>query len=340
MSSVSEADETTEQTAPSATGDQRTAVGKRAVAVRLPLVVILLACTLGFGLAGYFLRPSDVGPPSVPNAPSISFTSLSPQPSEVIVQESVGRNADNSEELDVNVYAADLSGNGINGATIAWSVDVRQFTGYNCYVEGGPQLTDVTPITSLKRVSGEEWTASGSAFLSDIQTFAAISLCWRHGGPAATSGAFLSVNVPQAQLGPAPGLKGLTVTRSLCLRGLSLDGYAMQVGRPPDAVTPDPKCGAASGGIATSTPPPLTWTWTDQIDANQLAQDDLVQKPYVSPLPLQAARFAALERDNHDAFLSGVLYGIAGAALIGVITELVGPLGRRRHADDGPTSQL
>jgi hypothetical protein len=335
MSSLSETEEATEHdAAPSASGGQRTAADTRMRKLRLPLIVILLGCTVGFGLGGYLLRPSDAGPPSVPNAPSITFTSLSPEPSEVIVQESLGRNADNSEELDVNLYSVNLSINGINGGNIGWSVDVQQFNGYNCRLAGEQQLTDVTPITPLKHVRGDEWTASGSALLSDIQTFAAISMCWHHGGPAATSGAFLSVNVPQAMLGPAPGLQALTVTRSLCLRGLSLDEYAMQVGRPPDAITPDPQCGVAAGGSETSAPPPLTWTWTDQVDATHLAQDDLVQKPYVSPLPLQAARFSDLQRDNHNAFLSGVLFGIAGAALIGVITELIGPMGRWRRAAD------
>lgn len=62
-----------------------------------------------------------------------------------------------------------------------------------------------------------------------------------------------------------------------------------------------------------------SWTWV---------RNDLPQT-----LQLAAINSSDLQRENNDAFYAGILFGIAGGALVALIAELVRPFNRRKPAD-------
>jgi hypothetical protein len=64
------------------------------------------------------------------------------------------------------------------------------------------------------------------------------------------------------------------------------------------------------------------WTWTT------------ADIPQVIELAAVSTSDAQLE--NNDAFYSGILFGVVGGAVIGLITELVVPLSRRREVREVP----
>ena len=90
-----------------------------------------------------------------------------------------------------------------------------------------------------------------------------------------------------------------TVTRTLSLEsGNNTANFAIQT---------DPQPTVSS---------PRSWAW--------------IIKDTPQVLQLAATNSSATQRENNDAFYSGVLFGVVGGALIGLITELVVPLHRRR----------
>ena len=62
---------------------------------------------------------------------------------------------------------------------------------------------------------------------------------------------------------------------------------------------------------------PTSWSWTTK-DTPQVIQ-------------VAATNSSDTQRENNDAFYSGVLFGVVGGALIALVTELVVPLRRHRH---------
>jgi hypothetical protein len=89
-----------------------------------------------------------------------------------------------------------------------------------------------------------------------------------------------------------------SITRVLTLNGGNTTDFAIQT-------EPQPTLSA-----------PLSWTWTSK-DSPQVIQ-------------LAATNSSESQRENTNAFYSGVLFGVVGGALIALVTELVVPLRRRR----------
>ncbi len=132
---------------------------------------------------------------------------------------------------------------------------------------------------------------------------------WDTDSPFSLSGPYLSARfpplrgissaIPFTQIPPAGDLGMATVTRTLSLEsGNNTANFAIQT---------DPQPTVSS---------PRSWAW--------------IIKDTPQVLQLAATNSSATQRENNDAFYSGVLFGVVGGALIGLITELVVPLHRRR----------
>jgi hypothetical protein len=132
--------------------------------------------------------------------------------------------------------------------------------------------------------------------LNDFQI--AFDLCWsRANSPASLNGSFLSALIPELYV---PG-KNVTLTRLLQIgtniNSTTLQEYALQADDQPTRIWPS------------------TWEY-DNAD------------PYVGTA-IYADNIAGLQEDNHNAFLSGILFGIAGACLISLVQELSVAAGER-----------
>lgn len=141
-----------------------------------------------------------------------------------------------------------------------------------------------------------------------------ICLHWSSGSPVAANGAYLSARFPPvhgiavdaygdgiAQGDGGGDLAAGTVTRILNLADVTTYDFNVQS---------DPQPSVSDAG---------SWTWI----SNDLPQT----------LQLAAINSSDLQRENNNAFYSGILFGIAGGALVALIAELVRPFNRRKPAD-------
>ena len=148
-------------------------------------------------------------------------------------------------------------------------------------------------------------------YASTGETVAPPGLCvhWDTDSPFSLSGPYLSARFPPlrgisshvafTEIPQTGDLGMATVTRTLHLEsGQNTANYAIQT-------DPHPTVSA-----------PSWWSWS------------IKGTPQV--IQLAATNSSATQRENNDAFYSGILFGVVGGALIGLITELVVPLHRRR----------
>lgn len=132
---------------------------------------------------------------------------------------------------------------------------------------------------------------------------------WETDSPLSLGGPYLSVRfpplrgvskaIPYTQIPETGDLGAGSISRVLYLDGGNTANFAIQT-------DPQPTVSA-----------PLSWTWTSK-DSPQVIQ-------------VAATNSSDVQRENNDAFYSGILFGVVGGALISLITELVVPLRRRRR---------
>jgi hypothetical protein len=124
-----------------------------------------------------------------------------------------------------------------------------------------------------------------------------IELCWASGGPVQISGAYLSarfIPVLPSQF------ESLVLTRQLNLGEGTTADYSIQ-----SAVQPsDPYTGG--------------WQWA-------------VRPLASAPLEVSAVNASETQHDTYRAFLSGILFGVAGGAAIALVQEFVAPFRARRE---------
>ncbi len=140
-----------------------------------------------------------------------------------------------------------------------------------------------------------------------------ICLHWSSGSPVAANGAYLSARFPpvhgiavdagQGTSQPDGGgdLATGTVTRVLTLTDATTSDFNVQ-----------------SDPLATLSYQ-RSWIW--------------VNHGLPQTLQLAAINSSDLQRENNNAFYAGILFGIAGGALVALIAELVRPFNRRKPAD-------
>ena len=162
------------------------------------------------------------------------------------------------------------------------------------------------PVPAHAEVSS---TAPATAYPSGL------CLHWRTGGPVADSGPYLSASFPSmldidtsagdgytfaVPLPPVGDIGNLPVTRTLILGDGDTADYGIQS-------DPHPTSSTDSA--------PASWTWITTTSPQNIL--------------FAAVNTTDLQRENNSAFVSGVLFGLAGGALIGLVTELVLPFYER-----------
>jgi hypothetical protein len=126
-------------------------------------------------------------------------------------------------------------------------------------------------------------------------TTVTLHLCWPDHGPVRSDGPYLAAEFPSITM---LGATHLDVSRSFLAPG---DDYTLQGGLPPSAVE-------SSG-----------WLWSSADDS-----------PLAPSLQVLATSLNGVARDDRNNFLAGVLFGIAGGALVALISDLFLPLRLRR----------
>jgi len=123
-----------------------------------------------------------------------------------------------------------------------------------------------------------------------------VKLCWDSDAPVEVNGAYLRARFPPLF---SFGTVQLAVGRGLNLgSGTTLD-YAVQSLVQPTSVTP--------GG----------WQWSKTPAENDLA--------------FAAVNTSDTQHDSYQAFLSGIVFGVAGGALVALVQELVAPFRSRKE---------
>jgi hypothetical protein len=126
-----------------------------------------------------------------------------------------------------------------------------------------------------------------------------LKLCWPSGGPTSQNGSYLSAQFPPEA---KSDFRPMKMTRVLFPNAGDTANFVIQSPTQPTGVQSD------------------SWQWTGTV------------APY-TPLHLSAINVSGTQHDSYRAFLSGIVFGIAGGALISLIAELVGPLSRRRERE-------
>lgn len=169
-----------------------------------------------------------------------------------------------------------------------------------------PNIRVVTHRPQGGMLAFTEHTNGGQAFN--------IVLCWARDGPAVLRGPYLSAVIPAIVGGSDFGETQLerdfvppdtsSSGRPLSRAQFGLAPYALQGTQPPTAVSPG------------------SWTW--RTSGNGIKLSDV-------PLSVSAVDLAGVQDENRRSFLAGVLFGVAGGALIAVVEELLTPVRRRRR---------
>jgi hypothetical protein len=121
-------------------------------------------------------------------------------------------------------------------------------------------------------------------------------VCWSKGAPVSLSGSYLSALLPSVEA-PYPGT--LRVTRTLYPDDGETTDFAIESTTQPTDTTP------------------LAWQWSSRFGST-------------NPIRMAAVNVSGTQHDTYRGFLAGIVFGIAGGALITLISELVAPFSRRR----------
>lgn len=127
-----------------------------------------------------------------------------------------------------------------------------------------------------------------------------VRICWPSGGPVALNGAYLSARFPLVVVEDLRD--AYAVAHQLDSAPLDTADYAVQSLQQPTKVAP------------------LDWYWAPNSHVGLL--DTLI---------FTAVDTSATQHDSYQAFLSGIVFGVAGGALVALVQELVAPFRTRKE---------
>ena len=278
-------------------------------------VVALL--TVALTIMGLSLQPSN-GPPTPSNELSLLSFSIEPRPNTSSLPASMSV----TEAVDFLGGTATLlrfwvDANVPGAVSYAWTVMAVNFHGQLCSTRGGIRTShgNLVPNTKIQNPQGALTEFQGATSSSDEQSTQEVfqlDLCWQSGGPGTLKDGYLTATLPEVEFTPAFGatvpypwqppemLLNQTLGGGPQMSN-TLAEYQQQAGQPPTDITAD------------------RWTWTNT----------LTNAATSNPRLINAVSLPQLQRENHNAFLSGVLFGVAAGAFIVLLQELLVPLRRR-----------
>ncbi|HWF14601.1 MAG TPA: hypothetical protein VG244_00325, partial [Acidimicrobiales bacterium] len=246
---------------------------------------------------GWWFRPSSGGFAAVPDDLQFYVTKA---PAGEVYDESVTRNAGGAVLTLSGQGAPDVSPTGPFTLVVNHLGDGHLCTPRSYTVEGGGAQAVREPPQHLASGGAIGFTTPGSYQLNTITGGGVfyVRLCWASNGPVSLNGSYLSARLPSVT--PFGSTLGRPGTRQLNLGSLDQADYAVQSLQHPTSVT--------EGG----------WQWSARIS------------PY-EPLSFNAVNTSETQHDSYQAFLSGIVFGVAGGALVALIQEFVAPFRARRE---------
>lgn len=267
----------------------------------LSLVVLVLLGALGIAtlVLGWALRPPGGAPPELPDSPqlAINFAEARPVHDLAVVSYLV--------QAKVPQAVLKINASGFLGSrqqSVAWSMGVQGFTGKFCTPKAfrGNSKVEFLGYEDYRVYGTLKIPASSSA-----GSFLVVHLCWKSDAPLTVGSPYFSAAFPRILM---PGQTG-TLTDVLQLRGTSLSSYSPAGGTAPEAV--------GRG----------TWAWTSALSGNFGSQA-------ATEMPVSGSSASEIQHENHNAFYSGILFGIAGGAALSVLPALTGVIDRRKPKPD------
>jgi hypothetical protein len=310
--------------------------------VHLPLLGVLVVLSVILGAIGFALRPGTDKPPVVPNTDLTlnvyqqgASGTPSADPTRVIVDETMEQQNPSTVLVQLDIFATFA-----DGGLATWSLlgsrsssqphscpdpydylgtaepdPVNSEPGSQVTIGGQPvskaELANFTGRTSDKNASnvlGLYGQAPGTVRADSLAPIAEADLCWTGNPPMAFDGEFASASLPGIT---EPSEISDTVLPLDLTRDLYFDNY--QENQQP--VTAQYLLQA--GTLPTSTNA-YGWHWTADPD------DASVQ--------LTATNIQVSQHEAYLGFVSGVLFGIVGGALVLILQELLEPIRIRRRA--------
>jgi hypothetical protein len=308
--------------------------------VHLPLLGVLVVLSVIIGAIGFALRPGTDKPPVVPNTDLTLYVyqqgasrTSSVGPTRLMVDETMEQRDPSTVQAQFDVFAVFAAGGPITWSLLGPRSSSQPYPCPDPYdylgtaepdpvnfgdgqsTIGGQAVTqaelgDFTGHTSQKNASnvlGLYGLAPGVVRADSLAPIAEVDLCWTSDRPMAFDGEFASASLPgiQAFSGNGSDLP-LDLTRNLYF-----DNYQENL----QPVTAQYLLQA--GTLPTSTDP-NGWHWA----AGQ--GNGSVQ--------LTATNIQVSQHEAYLGFVSGVLFGVVGGAVVLILQELLEPIRIRRRA--------
>jgi hypothetical protein len=311
------------------------------------LAVILIGITLATAIYGYVNRPLDEQPPSVPSASTfiVDLDVTAAMPASWVIRTNLIEDGAHSWDLlsitpqgrvattfdfDVLAYGLPVAGRDcglIDGRALACASGAAANAKFVSEEHGlvfPPQSK-----RSVFPVDGSIHEISGSAANGAVVLRFALE---PGSAPVAHFGSFLSFSLPPIVLNVlgAPNADVNTAATIDTEIGMSeLHTVTLASGNAPSSIVRDP---------AVSTLDPdnhflTSWVWAESDPLS--ASGGVPATVQSTPVAVSAAtNVATASAENHQAFLSGIAWGIAGGAAVGafqeILTNLSWPLRRKR----------
>jgi hypothetical protein len=284
------------------------------------LAVVCILC----GLVGWSYKPAAVGFPTVPRNVAIHW----PVAGDRII-ETLTRTEDGGATL--RLYATNGPGTQLG----QWTVTIDHLgSGRLCtrpghHQFGAPSSSAISALNVLPQTSKTERVGSGAGSyrVTEVTGRGAVyvKLCWNTRAPVRLEGSYLSARFP-------PVVEPVTQ-----VIGPPTQDIDVTVDRVLDPAVED----TAPFNVQQSLTKPTnsaahTWSWIAPfpspggvVPSAQQAYQEISEQ---QPIELSAIDVNGTAEDTDSALLSGIFLGVAGAALIALIQELVS-LFRSRHDD-------
>ena len=277
-------------------GDTDRGLGAYIGKLHLVGIATLAVLIVALAAVGWSIRPASGGFPTVPSDLGVLVGS----PASAHFTESLTL----TPGAGATMRVFDLS---TATSTAPWTLYLNNIgTGHVCTKRsytlgaGGGGAISVVPL-SPQMVSHPKVPTVGAVLnLTEVQGRGTVyvQVCWPSDAPAARNGAYLSAVFPPISSDNASGF--YVATRQLNLGSLDAADYVLQSVSQPTSAT--------QGG----------WQWSPRFPAGQA-------------ITLSAVDTSETQHDSYRAFLSGIVLGVAGGALVALIQELVAPFRTRRE---------
>jgi hypothetical protein len=328
--------------APHVATPERTGSSSRSYldAVHLPLLVALLTLSIIVGAIGFALRPGTDTPPTTPNTDLTLYVyrqsalgTPAADPTRLVVEETMEQRDAATVRVQLDVFATFAT-----AGPVTWNLlgsrsaaqpfpcaDPFEYLGTGqpdpvdssngqTTIAGQPATPTVigdfvgrTSARNAANVLGLYGQAPGVMPAGGLRPVAQVDLCWTTGRPMGFDGEFASASLPGVR---APSMNSGSDLRPELTRNLFFDNPRENL-RPVTA-----QYSLQAGTLPTSTDP-YGWHWAAG-QANGSVQ-------------LTATNIQVAQHETYLGFVSGVLFGIVGGALVLVLQLMVEPIRIRRR---------